>query len=286
MKLMSFSHLRRSSYGVLDNDHVINLESLSHRFGGTLKEALLNGSLQALKSEDISQLPRTLLSEVVFEPVIPNPSKILCVGINYATHMRETGRELPVYPMVFTRFADSQAGHGASLVRPSISSKLDFEGELAVIIGRPARHVRAIDALNFVAGYSCYNDGSIRDWQKHSIQFIPGKNFPATGGFGPWLVTTDEIPDPSALQLTTRLNGAVMQETGTADMIFDVPKLIEYCSAFTLLAPGDVIVSGTTGGVGAFRQPPIWMKPGDIIEVEISRIGTLRNGIVDEASSA
>jgi 2-keto-4-pentenoate hydratase/2-oxohepta-3-ene-1,7-dioic acid hydratase in catechol pathway len=282
MKLMSFSHGDRCSYGVMQEDCVIDLGSLSHRFGSTLKDFLLRGGLRDLKSEEISELPRTRLSEVAFEPVIPNPSKVLCIGINYATHMRETGRELPAYPMIFTRFADSQAAHGASLVRPIVSSKLDFEGELAVVIGRRARHVKAADALEFVAGYSCYNDGSIRDWQKHTIQFTPGKNFPTTGGFGPWLVTADEIPDPSALHITTRLNGSVMQDTDTSDMIFDVPKLIEYCSAFTPLSPGDVIVSGTTGGVGAFRQPPIWMKPGDIVEVEISKIGTLRNSIVDE----
>jgi 2-keto-4-pentenoate hydratase/2-oxohepta-3-ene-1,7-dioic acid hydratase in catechol pathway len=282
MRLVSFSHLDRSSYGVMQEDCVIDLSSLSRRFGSTLKDFLLRGGLRDLELQEISELPRALLSEVAFEPVIPNPSKVLCVGINYATHMKETGRELPAYPMIFTRFADSQAAHGASLVRPIVSSKLDFEGELAVVIGRRARHVKAVDALEFVAGYSCYNDGSIRDWQKHTIQFTPGKNFPTTGGFGPWLVTADEIPDPSALHITTRLNGSVMQDTDTSDMIFDVPKLIEYCSAFTPLSPGDVIVSGTTGGVGAFRQPPIWMKPGDIVEVEISRIGTLRNSIVDE----
>jgi 2-keto-4-pentenoate hydratase/2-oxohepta-3-ene-1,7-dioic acid hydratase in catechol pathway len=282
MKLMSFSFRGSSSYGVIQEGFVIDLGPLHPQYGSTIKECLQRGGLREFTSEDLGKLPKTLLSDVVFEPVIPNPSKILCIGINYASHVKETGRELPKYPMIFTRFADSQVAHGASLVRPKVSSKLDFEGELAVVIGRPARHVSAKDALDHVAGYSCFNDGSIRDWQRHTIQFIPGKNFPRTGGFGPWLVTADEIPDPSALHLTTRLNGTVMQDTDTSDMIFDVPKLIEYCSAFTPLSPGDVIVSGTTGGVGAFREPPLWMKPGDTVEVEISRIGTLRNGIVDE----
>ena len=184
--------------------------------------------------------------------------------------------------MIFTRFADSQVAHLQPIIRPKASHKLDFEGELAVVIGKTARHVKAADALEYVAGYACYNDGSVRDWQKHTIQFVPGKNFPCTGGFGPWLVTCDEIGDPQDLELTTRLNGQVMQHTRTSDMIFDVRHLIEYCSTFTELAPGDVIVSGTTGGVGAFREPPVWMKPGDTVEVEISGIGILRNSIADE----
>lgn len=184
--------------------------------------------------------------------------------------------------MFFTRFADSQTAHNGPIVRPIASEKLDFEGELAVVIGRPARHVKAVDAFDYVAGCSCYNDGSVRDWQKHTIQFTPGKNFPSTGGFGPWLVTADELADPSALSLTTRLNGEVVQQATTDDLIFDIPTLIQYCSTFTELRPGDVIITGTTGGVGAFRQPPLWMKPGDVVEVEISRIGVLKNTIVDE----
>jgi 2-keto-4-pentenoate hydratase/2-oxohepta-3-ene-1,7-dioic acid hydratase in catechol pathway len=150
------------------------------------------------------------------------------------------------------------------------------------VIGRTARHVKAADAFEYVAGYSCYNDGSVRDWQRHTIQFTPGKNFPSTGGFGPWLVTADEVGDPSQLSLVTRLNGDVVQQAPLNDLIFDIPSLIEYCSTFTVLRPGDVIITGTTGGVGAFREPPLWMKPGDIVEVEISKIGVLRNAIADE----
>jgi 2-keto-4-pentenoate hydratase/2-oxohepta-3-ene-1,7-dioic acid hydratase in catechol pathway len=241
------------------------------------------GVLSDLVGFDTSSLNSLSLDEIEFLPVIPDAGKILCVGINYTTHVKETGRDMPMHPMIFTRFADSQAGHLTPLIRPFVSHKLDFEGELAVVIGKTARHVKAENALEYVAGYSCYNDGSVRDYQKHTIQFIPGKNFPNTGGFGPWLVTSDEIPDPQALHLTTRLNGDVMQDTDTSDMIFGVAELIEYCSTFTELAPGDVIVSGTTGGVGAFREPPVWMKPGDSIEIAISGIGTLRNTIADEA---
>ncbi|ALI05351.1 MULTISPECIES: fumarylacetoacetate hydrolase family protein [Pseudomonas] len=282
MKLASFIVQGRRSYGVIEGDQVIDLESLKPTLGSDLKQAIGHNRLNELSPARLAGLPRIPLAEVTFLPVIPNPGKVLCIGINYATHVRETGREMPTYPMIFTRFADSQTAHLQPIVRPTASHKLDFEGELAVVIGKAARHVKPADALDYVAGYACYNDGSVRDWQKHTIQFVPGKNFPNTGGFGPWLVTGDEIGDPQDLELTTRLNGEVMQHTRTSDMIFDVRQLIEYCSTFTELAPGDVIVTGTTGGVGAFREPPVWMKPGDQVEVEIARIGTLRNSIVDE----
>ncbi|MDY7532300.1 fumarylacetoacetate hydrolase family protein [Pseudomonas sp. Bout1] len=282
MKIASFVYQNRSTYGIVKGDHVIDLESLKSHLGADLKEAIARNRLSELGADALKDLPRLALSEITFLPVIANPGKVLCIGINYATHVRETGRDMPTYPMIFTRFADSQTAHLQPIVRPTVSHKLDFEGELAVVIGKTARHVKPEDALDYVAGYACYNDGSVRDWQKHTIQFVPGKNFPATGGFGPWMVTSDEIVDPQDLELTTRLNGEVMQHTRTSDMIFDVRKLIEYCTAFTELAPGDVIVSGTTGGVGAFREPPVWMKPGDIVEIEIERIGILRNSIVDE----
>lgn len=282
MKLASFTVEGRPTYGIVEGDQVADLESMKNTLGADLKQALALGRLGSVSDEQVSSLPRRALAGVTLLPVIPNPGKVLCIGINYATHVRETGRDMPVYPIIFTRFADSQTAHLQPIVRPTVSHKLDFEGELAIIIGKTARHIRKADALDYVAGYACYNDGSVRDWQKHTLQFVPGKNFPSTGGFGPWLVTRDEISDPQNLELTTRLNGEVMQHTSTRDMIFDVGALIEYCSTFTELAPGDVIVSGTTGGVGAFREPPVWMQPGDVVEVEISRIGTLRNTIVDE----
>ncbi|AEF22019.1 fumarylacetoacetate hydrolase family protein [Pseudomonas fulva] len=282
MKIASFTHQGRDSYGIVSGDEIIDLHELKASIGQDLKQAIAGNRLVELSADSLAELPRLNLADIQFLPVITHPGKILCIGINYATHMRETGRETPVYPMIFTRFADSQTAHEQPILRPKASHKLDFEGELAVVIGKTARHVKEADALDYVAGYSCYNDGSVRDWQKHTIQFVPGKNFPQTGGFGPWLVTADEIPDPQTLELTTRLNGEIMQHTSTADMIFDVRKLIEYCTAFTELAPGDVIVSGTTGGVGAFREPQVWMKPGDVVEVEIASIGILRNTIADE----
>jgi len=282
MKLASFEYRGTASFGVVEGEHVVDLAPIAGEVGGSLKAALANGSLPAIGKWAAGQAARIALSDVTLLPVVPDPEKILCVGINYLSHVKETGREIPVHPMIFTRWADSQVAHGGPIVRPLASEKLDFEGELAVVIGKTARHVRREDSASYIAGYSCYNDGSVRDWQKHTIQFIPGKNFPSTGGFGPWLVTADEVGDPSALTLTTRLNGAVVQKAKTDDLIFDVGRLIEYCSTFTELHAGDVIITGTTGGVGAFRTPPLWMKAGDVVEVEISRIGTLRNIVVDE----
>ena len=220
---------------------------------------------------------------VAFEPVIPNSGKILCVGANYLSHMKEMGRVVPEYPWLFVRFSDSQVGHEQTMIRPTASQKYDFEGELAVIIGREARHVAAENAMDYVAGYSCFNDGTLRDFQDHGSQFTPGKNFYHSGSFGPWLVTVDEVPDPTQLTLETRLNGQTMQTAPISDLRFGIGELIEYCSTFSLLQPGDVISTGTTGGVGFARKPPVWMQPGDVIEVEISGIGVLRNRIADEA---
>lgn len=282
MRLISFTHGGREAFGVVVGDRIVDLAPHRDAVGASLREALARGALPRIAAIAADSQPSLAVADVEFLPVIPDPAKILCVGINYASHVRETGREMPRYPMFFTRFADSQVAHGKPIVRPRASEKLDFEGELAVIIGKTARHVAAADALGYVAGYACYNDGSVRDWQKHTIQFTPGKNFPQTGAFGPWLVTSDEIPDPSQLTLTTRLNGEVVQQARTDDLIFSVGDVIAYCSTFTELRPGDVIITGTTGGVGAFRNPPLWMRAGDVVEVEISGIGVLRNGIQDE----
>ena len=215
-------------------------------------------------------------------PPVPNPAKIFCIGHNYEEHRVETGRPKTTYPAVFVRFAESQVAHQQAAWIPSVSTEVDYEGEMAVVIGRSGRRIPRDQALAHVAGYSCYNDISIRDWQRHTSQFTPGKNFLRTGAFGPWIVTADEIADPQSLDLTTRLNGQVMQSANTAQMIFTVAEIIEYLSAFTLLVPGDVIVSGTPGGVGAKRDPQVFMKAGDLIEVEIGAVGTLRNRLVPE----
>ena len=214
--------------------------------------------------------------------MIPNPDKIFCVGLNYETHRKETGRAVVEHPTIFGRFANTQTAHLQPIRRPRVSTNLDFEGELALVIGKPGRYIARDAAREHIAGYACYNDGSIRDWQQHTHQFTPGKNFPETGSFGPWMMTPDELGELSGLRIHTRLNGTVLQDALLGQMIFDIPTIIEYCSSFNRLESGDVIVTGTPGGVGVKRTPPLWMKPGDTVEVEIDRLGTLRNSIADE----
>ncbi len=207
--------------------------------------------------------------------------KILCVGVNYRPHIEEMGREVPDYPVVFVRFPESLVRDGEAIIRPAVSEQFDFEGELAVVIGRAAHRVSRNDALDYVAGYCCFMDGSVRDWQRHTMQFTPGKNFDRSGAIGP-MVPASKIPDPAVLELKTRLNGEVMQQGSVADLVFDIGVLIEYCSTFTTLQVGDVIATGTPGGVGAARKPPVWLAAGDRVEVEISHIGVLANPVEDE----
>ena len=220
------------------------------------------------------------LAEITYLPTITNPDKIFCVGLNYKAHQEETGRGGEGVPTIFVRFAAAQMGHEAAMVRPIESATLDFEGEIAMIIGTGGRRISRETALEHVAGFGIYNDGSVREYQRQTSQFTPGKNFTATGGFGPWLMTVDEIGDLDEMEITTRLNGEVMQNAKAALLVHGFAELIEYCSTFIDLAPGDVIVTGTPGGVGAARNPPVFMDEGDVIEVEVSPIGTLRNHVV------
>jgi 2-keto-4-pentenoate hydratase/2-oxohepta-3-ene-1,7-dioic acid hydratase in catechol pathway len=285
MRLMSFEHDGRTSFGVVSGGGVVEAGTRLAGRPSSLREALSSGSLRELQRL-ADRPPDFALDDVTFAPVIADAAaKILCVGINYLPHIKEMGRERPDYPVLFIRFADSIVGHGQPLLLPLESERFDYEGELAVIIGRRARRIGRAQALDYVAGYSCFNDGSIRDFQRHSQQFTPGKNFHHSGSFGPWLVTTDEIPDPRKLRLRTRLNGEIVQDESVGELCFDIPQLIEYCSLWTQLEPGDVIVTGTPGGVGAGRTPPLWMKAGDDVEVEISDIGTLRNPVVAETAA-
>lgn len=283
MKVVTFERNGVRSYGILENDRVLDVGNrLASRYAD-LRAVLAAGALQELLIAS-TQGPQTFqVEEVNFEPVIPNPQKILCVGLNYISHRTETKRPDTKYPSIFTRFADTQVGHETPVLRPSFSTAFDYEGELAVVIGRRGRHISEQDVSAHIAGYSCYNDVSVRDWQRHTAQWTPGKNFPSTGAFGPSLVTPDEIPDLGALTLTTRLNGKVMQEAPISDLIFSVPVIVSYISKFTPLYPGDVIATGTPGGVGDRRDPPVYMKDGDIVEVEIDRIGILRNVVQSEA---
>ncbi|HEX5326857.1 MAG TPA: fumarylacetoacetate hydrolase family protein, partial [Acetobacteraceae bacterium] len=205
-----------------------------------------------------------------------------CVGLNYMSHIKEGGREPPPKPIIFARFANSQVGHDGTLIRPKASGTYDYEGELAVVIGRRCRHVAKSGASDVIAGYACYNEGSVREWQRHSGQFTPGKNFYHSGAFGPWIVTPEEAGDITRATLLTRLNGQEVQRATVDDLCFDIPTLIEYISTFTQLEAGDVIVTGTTGGVGAYRTPPLWMQHGDTVEVEVSGVGVLRNRVAQE----
>ncbi len=265
--------------GAVDGDVIV---PLAGEAGGRSLKALLHlheGNLSELSGTSDEQFN---FDEIDLLPVIPSPGKIFCVGLNYHAHRIETGNEERQFPTLFARFATCLVGHEQAVWRPRVSKQMDFEGELAVIIGRHGHHVSEQDAMKHVAGYSCFNDISIRDWQRHTSQFTPGKNFLRTGAFGPALVTTSEIPDPTALTLTTRLNSSVMQETTTDLMIFSIPRLISYISTFTRLEPGDVISTGTPGGVGVKRDPQVFMQPGDTVEIEISGVGTLRNQVVEE----
>ena len=282
MRVTSFEHGGRPSFGVVVDGGVVDAGArLAGQFAD-LRDVLRAGALDQL--HEMSSLAADVSEEDIrYLSVIPNSTKILCVGINYLGHIGETGRDVPRYPVFFTRFADSFVGHGQPLIRPRVSTDFDYEGEMAVIIGKHARHVSRARAMDHVAGFTCCNEGSIRDFQYHTIQFTAGKNFHRSGALGPWMVTRDEQPDPAAFHLQTRLNGEVLQDAPVSDLCFDVPQLIEYCSTWTPLEPGDVIVTGTPGGVGRVRKPPIWMTPGDVVEIDIRGVGVLRNTIADEA---
>ncbi len=282
MKLLSFSRGGRSGYGVVVEQGIADLGARYSERWPTLSAVIRAGALDQLRELASGLSCDFQVDEVRFLPPILDPGRIICVGLNYKSHIEETGRQMPSYPTLFTRFPDSHVAHREAIIRPAVSEQHDFEGELAVIIGRRGRYIPATRALQHVAGYSCYNDGSIRDFQAHTSQFTPGKNFWRSGAFGPWMVTADEIPDPGQLRLETRLNGRVMQSAPTSDLMFDVPTLVEYISTVFPLNPGDVISTGTTGGVGKARKPPVFMRAGDRIEVELSGIGTLSNRVEDE----
>jgi 2-keto-4-pentenoate hydratase/2-oxohepta-3-ene-1,7-dioic acid hydratase in catechol pathway len=267
-----------ASFGRVEVDSLVDLGG-----GGSatapkdLRTALATGAIDKLAGGE-----RYAIADIVLLPVVPNPRKIFCVGHNYESHRQETGRAKADHPSIFTRFADTLIAEGQPIVRPLVSQNLDYEGELAVVIGRGGRSIPENLATGHVAGFACFNDASIRDWQWHTSQFTPGKNFPATGGFGPWLVTPDEAGDLSDVHVQTRLNGQVVQDQAIGDMVFSIAQIVAYISAFTALSPGDVIATGTPGGVGAKRTPPMWMKAGDKIEVEIGPVGRLTNRVIDE----
>ena len=280
MRWLSFEKQGEVSFGIVSGQSVIDVGKHYPQFN-SLKALIAAGQLNAIAPEAAARTPDYALSEIAYLPVILHPDKIMCAGLNYKAHMEETGRSATDSPTIFTRFAASQVGHNKPMVKPFESDKLDFEGEIALIIGTPGRRISPDTAMSHVAGFSCYNDGSVRDYQRHTSQFTPGKNFCHTGGFGPWMMTPDEIGDLDEMEITTRLNGEVMQNSKASFLIFSFAQLIAYCSIFTELVAGDVIVTGTPAGVGAARKPPVFMMPGDIIEIEVKPVGTLVNTIIE-----
>ncbi|MBS0540530.1 MAG: fumarylacetoacetate hydrolase family protein [Proteobacteria bacterium] len=280
MRLASFRHAGAPKFGAVVDGGIVDLSARTQGRWSGLREVLAAKMLPELAALTKGATADLALTDVELLPVIPDPDKILCIGLNYASHVGEVGRELPTVPSVFSRLRNTLVPPGGDIVRPKASIAFDYEGELAVIIGERCRHVSRGRALSVVAGYSCFLDGSVRDFQKHSV--TAGKNFPATGPLGPWMVTADVVEDPQRLSLTTRLNGQVVQRDTTDHMIFDVATIIEYLSTVTWLEPGDIIATGTPDGVGLGRKPPLWMKGGDKVEVDISGIGTLNVNVIDE----
>jgi 2-keto-4-pentenoate hydratase/2-oxohepta-3-ene-1,7-dioic acid hydratase in catechol pathway len=286
MKLLSFSHGKKESWGAVAGDAIIDLGKALPQY-----PALVDfiGSPDFARRDQIvaSHKPDLKLADIDYLPVIPRPEKIVCAVRNYLDHHNEAvafgmKRELTEFPPIFLRVWRSQVGHNAPVIRPKVSTNLDWEGELAVVIGKGGRHIPEDQAMAHVAGYSIYNDVSVRDYQRHAQQIAAGKNFVGTGPFGPFLVTADEIPDPTKLKLETRVNGVTMQSSDTSLLIFSIPRLISYSSDIFDLVPGDVIATGTPAGVGFTRKPPIFLKAGDVVEVEIEKLGVLRNPVIDE----
>jgi len=280
MKFLSFRAGGAARYGLVDGENVVDL---TPRLNYPDLKGLIEADASAEAAREAEGAPADFtLEQITFDPVIPNPGKIICVGLNYEGHRKETGMTQHKFPNFFIRWADTQVGHLEHIVKPLDSDQLDWEGEMAVIVGKGGRYIPQSQASEHIFGYSCYNEASLRDYQKHSSQFTPGKNFPGTGAFGPHMVMRDEMGDLAGKKIQTRLNGETMQSATLDMMIFSPTRLVEYISSFTPLSPGDVIVSGTPGGVGWVRKPPLWMKEGDIVEVEVDNIGILRNSIVNE----
>jgi 2-keto-4-pentenoate hydratase/2-oxohepta-3-ene-1,7-dioic acid hydratase in catechol pathway len=282
MKLVTYRVGDAVSFGVVSGDGVVDGADLLDGAAASVRELLEKDLAGRLAGLARGAAPTYSLGEIEFLPPVPDPSKILCVGVNYADHRAETGQaQRPEHPTIFSRFADTQVGHDRPVVRPARTEQLDYEGEVAIVLGRTLTEVGDdADALGAIAGLSCYNDLSVRDWQLHNSQWLPGKNFLGVGSFGPWLVTMDEFDDLGAVRLTTRVNGEVRQEATLKQLIFDFAAVLRYVTGFTSLAPGDVIATGTPGGVGLAADPPRFLIPGDVTEVEVSSVGVLRNRIV------
>lgn len=280
MRLVSFTRPDGTpTYGTATDDTVFDAGAVLGETFADLKAVLSAGAISELNGVG----EPFALADVTLLPPVPNPEKILCVGLNYLPHILESGRPHPEYPSFFTRYPSSIVGHGVPIERPRASREFDYEGELALVIGKDGRHISEADAWDHVAGYSCVNEGSIRDYQNHTTQFWPGKSFERSGSMGPWLVTPDEVGDIREQTLTTRVNGNVEQNAPISDLAIGIPEIIAYASTVLTLRAGDVIITGTPGGVGRYRKPQLFLEPGMDVEVEITGVGTLRNGVIDEA---
>ncbi|RQR74341.1 fumarylacetoacetate hydrolase family protein [Burkholderia sp. Bp9015] len=284
MKLVSYRRAGKAAFGAIKEQGIVDLASrmpaLADLASLLADDAALDEARRLVAAAATADFP---LADVELEPVIPRPNKIICVGINYVAHAAEAGRTVGKYPVIFHRYAETLLPHGAPLIRPTISDNFDFEAELAVVIGRGGSHIAPEDAMSHVAGYTCFNDASVRDWQFHTHQYGMGKNFRDTGALGPWLVTADEIPDYRELSVHGLLNGEQMQIGKLSDLAFDIPALIAYVSQALDWQPGDILATGTPSGIGFKRQPPVFLKPGDTFDVVIPGIGTLSNPVADEA---
>lgn len=285
MKLASFQTAgARPSFGVVQADG--SLIDLGCAEVPTLRAALEQWGLSGIAARASALKPSVRAGSFKWLPPVTNPDKILCVGLNYRQHAQEAGMAIPTYPSTFVRFADSQVGHETPTIAPRCSGMYDFEAELAVVIGQGGRNIAEAEAMSHVAGYACFAENSVRDYQRHAAQATPGKNFESSGAFGPWLTTPDEIPDLSKVEVIGRLNGEVMQREPLSNLIFSIAQIIAYTSQYARLLPGDVIVTGTPAGVGMARKPPRWLKPGDVFEVDITGVGVLRNPVALEQEGA
>ena len=275
-KFVTYEYQHGPAVGAVVGDEIVDLSDA----GKSLRAVIATGPLDNLQAAIARRAPSVKLDHVVFHQVVPDAARVICVGKNYRDHAKEMGGEPPSNPNLFLRTPKSLVGHNQSIVCPSASTQFDYEGELGVIIGKGGRRIPLDRALTHVAGYTCFMDGSVRDYQKHS--FTAGKNFDSSGACGPWLTPAAQVPDPQALAIETRVNGVVMQKARTSEMIYSVAEIIAYCSIFTHLEPGDVIATGTPAGVAAGRTPPPWLKPCDRVEVEIEGIGVLANTVIAE----
>ena len=285
MRIATLDQNGKQILGVRRGENYVDLSKVAAELPRDMTELLAAGALGKATEAAQSATDDTLIdaNEVSYRPLVTNPPKILCCGLNYRDHAEETGNPIPDYPIIFMRASTTMSAHNSPMVLPKAASDYDYEAELAVIIGKGGRHISNADALNHVAGYSCFNDGSIRSYQFKSPQWTMGKNFDASGGFGPELVTPDELPKGvDNLRIQCRLNGETLQDSNTSQHIFDVPTVIATVSEAMTLCPGDVIIMGTPPGVGSARTPNVWMKDGDVCEIEIEGIGILSNPIVAE----